>query len=309
MEGTLRHREGTPAPRRGRAAHPGRLLPVLLLLVPLLPACGRRPAPAERPAPAAEVAAAAPKRVHLFPAGAETLRVEIHYVTGASSPRVANGVTVSLGSARPLTLQSDLDSQEEWTCVDSLSGRDLNGDGNIEAVLARSNGGSCGGCRSLILVSAGAGEPRVISPDPQDDRVPREVADLRHDGRYQLLVLDTSWEEAHGLSEADSPRPLRVWAWNGRAYVDSTGAFPRFVVARMRLALAEACALEGSSAETRWLGRLAEYVLYADMLGRGRAALDTLRAHVAANPPTEPEVRATASEVEVALLHRVARRT
>lgn len=284
-----------------------------VLLLACVPGCGRGPAQGRSGGEDSTSAFSVRfPRVHLFPAGAETLRVEIHYLGVAPSPATAppaNGVTVTLGRGRPLTLQGDLDSQEWWSCVDSLSGRDLNGDGAVEAVLARSNGGGCATCRSVMVVSVLRGAPRVISPDAEPDLVPVELRRLSGDTRYQLLMLDNTWEEAHGFTAADSPRPLRVWAWNGRAYADSTPAYRGFVRARMHAARDEACSLEGSSLEGRWLGRLAEYVLGAESIGEGRAALDTLRAHVAAHPPVTPGLAATATEVEVALANRLRRRT
>jgi hypothetical protein len=284
---------------------------VLGLSVALLACgCSKRQATGAA-APGQATLAAAPRypRLHLFPVGRDTLRVEVHYAHDDDTLPLASGATVSFGSGRPLNLEGDVETQDYWQCVDSLSGRDLNGDGTPEAVLVRGNGGSCESCRNLIIVSVVNGSPRVISPEPERGVAPRALKDLRHTGRYQLLMMDTSWEMAHGFSEADSPKPYRVRCWNGSAYVDSTAAYPDFLRAGMTANLAEARRLEAAEgASDEWLSHLVEYELYAQMLGQGKAELDTVRGHIGATPIADPGLRATVSEVEMTLIHQQIRR-
>ena len=90
--------------------------------------------------------------------------------------------------------------------------------------------------------------------------------------------------------------------------MDSTRAFPDFLRDGMRANLEEAQRLERRSELTEaWLARLTEYALYGATLGQGRAALDTLKTHLAAHPRLEPRLRVTASEVEATLERGAAR--
>ena len=106
---------------------------------------------------------------------------------------------------------------KEWGIeIDPITGRDVNGDGQPDAVLMSYSGGAhC--CWTYHIISLGK-QPGVIREFT--NRAPASFEDLERNGRIEILVEDGEFDGAFGLAHAFSVFPLAILRMKGTEFED-----------------------------------------------------------------------------------------
>jgi hypothetical protein len=143
----------------------------------------------------------------------------------------ANGFTVEV---KPIQDPNDSDSiichatirspegkivfeHNEWGVkIDPITGRDVNGDGFPDAVLASFSGGAhC--CWTYFIVSLGK-NPGLVAKIENSSTA--SFKSLAENGKIQILIRDGTFDEAFGLGHPFSPFPLLIVRLNGSQFED-----------------------------------------------------------------------------------------
>jgi len=113
-------------------------------------------------------------------------------------------------------------SIDEWGAgIDPVTGKDVNGDGEPEAVLVSYSGGAhC--CWAYHIISLGK-TPGLIAEFENRNRASFE--DLKGDGRYELVIWDGSFDEGFGLAHAFSVFPRLIVRLRGSEFADVSSDF------------------------------------------------------------------------------------
>ena len=116
--------------------------------------------------------------------------------------------------------------ETEWGIeIDPVTGQDVNGDGQPDAVLTSYSGGAhC--CWTYHIIRLGK-QPRVVREF--GSRTPASFRDLEGDGRIEILVRDGEFDEAFGLNHAFSVFPLMILRLHGTKFEDDTAQFGRIL--------------------------------------------------------------------------------
>ena len=105
--------------------------------------------------------------------------------------------------------------------IDSITGRDVNGDGIPDAVLVSFSGGAhC--CWTYHIVSLGK-NPGLLAEF--ENRSTASFEDLNGDGKTEVLIRDGGFDEGFGLSHPFSPFPLLIVRLNGAKFEDAGSRF------------------------------------------------------------------------------------
>jgi hypothetical protein len=112
--------------------------------------------------------------------------------------------------------------QNEWGMgIDPITGKDINGDGQPDAVLVGFSGGAhC--CWTYYIVSLGK-EPGLIREF--ENRSTATFEDLLGNGQIEILIREGDFDFAFGLDHARSVFPLLIVQLNGTSFED---VGPRF---------------------------------------------------------------------------------
>jgi len=106
--------------------------------------------------------------------------------------------------------------------IDPITGKDINGDGEPEAVLIDFSGGAhC--CWTYDIISLGK-QPGLIQKLYNPDTA--SFTDLRGDGQIEISIRDGSFDEGFGLDHAFSVFPLLIVQLRGRQFEDVGPKFP-----------------------------------------------------------------------------------
>jgi len=107
--------------------------------------------------------------------------------------------------------------KDEWGMeIDPVTGKDVNGDGQPDAVLVSFSGGAhC--CWTYHIVSLGK-NPGLIREF--ENRSTASFTDLRGDGHIEILIRDGSFDEGFRLDHAFSVFPLLIVQLKGKEFVD-----------------------------------------------------------------------------------------
>ncbi len=112
----------------------------------------------------------------------------------------------------------------EWGIeIDPVTGRDVNGDGQPDAVLVSFSGGAhC--CWTYHIISLGK-EPGLIREF--ENRSTASLKDLEGNGQIEILIRDGEFDEGFGLDHAFSAFPLLIVRLNGTEFEDVGSKFWR----------------------------------------------------------------------------------
>jgi hypothetical protein len=112
----------------------------------------------------------------------------------------------------------------EWGIeIDPVTGKDVNGDGQPDAVLVSFSGGAhC--CWTYHIISLGK-KPGLIREF--ENRSTASFEDLMGDGQIEILIRDGGFDEGFGLSHPFSPFPLFILRLNGSKFEDVSSKFWR----------------------------------------------------------------------------------
>ena len=161
-----------------------------------------------------------------------------------------------------------------WPAGDEpLAVRDLDGDGEPEAIVGGFTGGAH--CCVLALVYRWNGSGYATFENNFRDPGYRLV-DLDRDGRYEFRTADARFAFLYG-SFAESVFPLQIVRFDGTGFADVTGEFRDAVAKDTRRVRREYRRRAGSSNQLGLRSALAAYVADLYQLDRGRAANRTLR--------------------------------
>jgi hypothetical protein len=154
--------------------------------------------------------------------------------TGGGEIRV-NGFTVEVkptagGVSEDMTCHATVTSpqgrivyeKDDWGMeIDPITGKDVNGDGQPDAVLVSFSGGAhC--CWSYHIISLGE-NPGLIREF--ENRSNASFRDIRGDGQIEILIRDGSFDFAFGLDHAFSVFPLLIVQLKGKEFVDVGSRF------------------------------------------------------------------------------------
>jgi hypothetical protein len=111
---------------------------------------------------------------------------------------------------------------DDWGIdIDPVTGKDVNGDGQPDAVLVGFSGGAhCCWTYSIISLSHQPGLIRVF-----ENRQPASFEDSKGDGRVEILVRDGGFDEFDRLAHPFSPFPLLVLRLEGDKFKDVGSEF------------------------------------------------------------------------------------
>jgi hypothetical protein len=102
-----------------------------------------------------------------------------------------------------------------------VSGKDINGDGQPDAVLEEFSGGAhC--CWEYSIISLGQ-RPGLIRDFK--NRAPASFEDLKGDGRIEILVRDGGFDDFDGVAHPFSPFPLLILRLRGHEFQDVGSEF------------------------------------------------------------------------------------
>ena len=161
-----------------------------------------------------------------------------------------------------------------WPAGDEpLAVRDLDGDGEPEAIVGGFTGGAH--CCVLALVYRWNGSGYATFENNFRDPGYRLV-DLDRDGRYEFRTADARFAFLYG-SFAESVFPLQIVRFEGTGFADVTGEFRDAVAKDTRRVRREYRRRARSSSLLGVRSALAAYVADLHQLDRGRAANRTLR--------------------------------
>lgn len=112
--------------------------------------------------------------------------------------------------------------KEEWGMeIDPVTGKDVNGDGQPDAVLVSFSGGAhC--CWTYHIISLGE-NPGLIREF--ENRATASFTDLRGDGHIEILIRDGSFDEGFRLDHSLSVFPLLIVRLMGKEFVDVGSRF------------------------------------------------------------------------------------
>jgi len=155
--------------------------------------------------------------------------------TGGGTVRL-NGFTVQVKAVPDPTMPGDstcrgsitsaqgklVFEEEDWGMeIDPISGSDINGDGQPDAVLTAYSGGAhC--CWTYYIVSLGA-RPRIIRKFENQDTA--SFSDLRGNGETEILIRDGSFDFGFGLDHVFSVFPLLIVQLKGTSFQDVGSQF------------------------------------------------------------------------------------
>jgi hypothetical protein len=153
--------------------------------------------------------------------------VMAHGTKGGGTLQV-NGYTIEI-KPNPSSLEGECEAtirspkgeivyqEEDWGIdIDPITGKDVNGDGQPDAVLVDFSGGAhC--CWTYNIISLGR-KPGLIRDFENRDTATFE--DLRRDGRIEILVRDGGFDEFDRLMHPESPFPLVILRLEGDKFVD-----------------------------------------------------------------------------------------
>lgn len=176
-------------------------------------------------------AASAKARMYCYP------NVSTSEVTGGGLVRV-NGFTIEVKPSP----KSGPDLPEESAChatirstagkiifehydwgieIDPITGRDVNGDGQPDAVLSTFSGGAhC--CAAYYVISLGK-TPGLIREF--GNRFNASFEDLNKNGQVEILIREEAFDEGFGLDHAFSPFPLLIVHLKGAKFEDISATF------------------------------------------------------------------------------------
>jgi hypothetical protein len=156
---------------------------------------------------------------------------------------------------------------------DPLELRDLDGDGEPEAIVAGFTGGAH--CCVLAIVYRWNGAEYVVAENNFRDPGYRLV-DLDRDGRFEFRSADARFAYLYG-SFAESVFPVQIVRFDGGRFLEVTGEFPDTVDKDLRRVRREYRQRASSRRHLGVRSALAAYVADLYQLDRGRAAKRTLR--------------------------------
>ena len=156
---------------------------------------------------------------------------------------------------------------------DPLELRDLDGDGEPEAIVAGFTGGAH--CCVLAIVYRWNGTGYVVAENNFRDPGYRLV-DLDRDGRFEFRSADARFAYLYG-SFAESVFPVQIVRFDGGRFADVTGEFQATVAKDLRRVRREYRQRAGSRRHLGVRSALAAYVADLYRLDRKRAVARTLR--------------------------------
>jgi len=112
--------------------------------------------------------------------------------------------------------------QNDWGMeIDPITGKDVNGDGQPDAVLVGFSGGAhC--CWTYHFISLGE-KPGLIREF--ENRAPASFSELRGDGQVEILISDGDYDFGFGLNHALSVFPLLIVQLRGSTFKDAGTKF------------------------------------------------------------------------------------
>jgi hypothetical protein len=116
--------------------------------------------------------------------------------------------------------------ETEWGIeIDPVTGQDVNGDGQPDAVLASYTGGAhC--CWTYHIIPLGK-QPWVVRDF--GSQTPASFQDLEGDGRIEILIRDGEFDGGFGLNHVFSVFPLMILRLHGTKFEDVTAQFWRIL--------------------------------------------------------------------------------
>lgn len=105
--------------------------------------------------------------------------------------------------------------------IDPITGKDVNGDGQPDAVLSTFSGGAhC--CSTYYVISLGK-TPGLIRQF--GNRFNASFEDLKKDGQVEILISEEAFDEGFGLDHAFSPFPQLIVRLKGAKFEDISATF------------------------------------------------------------------------------------
>ncbi len=105
--------------------------------------------------------------------------------------------------------------------VDSITGKDVNGDGQPDAVISTFSGGAhC--CSTYYVVSLGK-KPGLIRKF--GNRFDASLEELKLDHKVEILIREEAFDEGFGLPHPYSPFPLLIVRLNGEKFEEVSAEF------------------------------------------------------------------------------------
>ena len=113
-------------------------------------------------------------------------------------------------------------SVDDWGAeIDPITGKDINGDGEPDAVLVSYSGGAhC--CWTYHIIRLGKNPGLIAEFENQSSA---EFKDLKTDGQYEIVIWDGSFDYGLGMAHAFSVFPRLIVQLRGNEFVDVSSDF------------------------------------------------------------------------------------